>query len=509
MKRYKNYNMDQILMILVCLRNQLIPGTFEYALNYLIDKDIDLSIFNARFKNDLMGAPAYHPALLLKVVLFAYSRGVTSSRKIQRLCEENIIFMALACGASPHYTTIANFVTRLDKEIGDIFKQVLLVCDESGLIGKEMFAIDGCKLPSNASKEWSGTHTELEKKAKKMDTAIDHMLKKHRDDDNGELEPELIEREKKQIEKLTKNSKKIKRFLKENNDRLNKKGKPVKSNITDNESAKMKTPKGVIQGYCGLAVSDDKKQVIITGEAIGSSDEFAMLQPMVEMSRENFREIRKDKNIFEKAKLSGDAGFCSEENLEWLDKERIDAYIADGNFRKRDPRFATADRHKPRKPAAIRTRFKQKDFKVDLKTDTCICPSGKKLWVKSRNAVIKGHPYIQFKGHVEDCKNCSLRKRCLSNEKQKSPRTFNWSRGDQTNHHPFTQNMIKKIDSEQGRHQYSRRLGIIEPVFGNIASTLGLNRFSLRGKLKVNTQWLLFCITHNIGKIQRYGSIPI
>jgi len=69
----------------------------------------------------------------------------------------------------------------------------------------------------------------------------------------------------------------------------------------------------------------------------------------------------------------------------------------------------------------------------------------------------------------------------------------------------YTQKMIKKIDSEKGREIYSQRMGIIEPVFANIRSTIRLNRISLQGKLKVNIQWLLFCITHNLGKIQRYG----
>jgi len=65
--------------------------------------------------------------------------------------------------------------------------------------------------------------------------------------------------------------------------------------------------------------------------------------------------------------------------------------------------------------------------------------------------------------------------------------------------------MIKKIDTDLGREIYSKRIGLIEPVFANIRSTMGLDRFSLRGKTKVNIQWLLYCITHNLGKMQRYG----
>lgn len=118
---------------------QIVPGTFAHTLSYLIDQKIDMSVFEESYHNDDTGAPAYDPAILLKIILFAYSEGITSSRQIERLCRENVVF-----------------ITR-------IFPDVLLVCHEAGLIGREMFAIDGVKLPSNARKEWSGTHADLRK----------------------------------------------------------------------------------------------------------------------------------------------------------------------------------------------------------------------------------------------------------------------------------------------------------------------------------------------------------
>ncbi|MBT6501320.1 MAG: transposase, partial [Deltaproteobacteria bacterium] len=96
MPRYKPTNFDQITMIPVDFKSQLSPGTFGYTLDYLIENKLDLSIFDHRYKNDETGAPAYSPKILLKVILMAYSRGVTSSRDIERRCQENIIFMALS-----------------------------------------------------------------------------------------------------------------------------------------------------------------------------------------------------------------------------------------------------------------------------------------------------------------------------------------------------------------------------------------------------------------------------
>jgi transposase len=175
--KYKPYSYAQGQLIPVMFSRQIQPGTFEFTLNHLIDHELDLSCFDSRFINDETGAPAFDPRILLKIILFAYSRGITSSRKIARCCEENVIFMALSANSRPHFTTISDFISSMDKEAITIFREVLLLCDEMGLIGKEMFAIDGCKLPSNAAKEWSGTRADFKKKAVKMEKAIELMVK--------------------------------------------------------------------------------------------------------------------------------------------------------------------------------------------------------------------------------------------------------------------------------------------------------------------------------------------
>ncbi len=148
MPHFKHTNYDQIKMIPVDFKSQLSPGTFEHTLDYLIEKQLDLSIFNHRYKNSKTGATAYDPKVLLKIVLLAYSRGITSSRKIEQLCRENIIFIALSCDSQPQCTTIANFISKIPAKIETIFRDILFICDDMGLIGRLMFAIDGCKIPS-------------------------------------------------------------------------------------------------------------------------------------------------------------------------------------------------------------------------------------------------------------------------------------------------------------------------------------------------------------------------
>ena len=151
MARYKHIDTSPRFLA-VDLERQLLPGSFEHALHHLIEHELDLSVFDARYRNDRTGAPAYPPGLLLKVVLFAYSRGIVGSRGIERACREHVGFIALCGDRAPSFATIAAFVSRLGEDIAKLFAQVLYLCDRQGLIGREMFAIDGVKLPSNASK---------------------------------------------------------------------------------------------------------------------------------------------------------------------------------------------------------------------------------------------------------------------------------------------------------------------------------------------------------------------
>src|SRR5664279_2126794 len=178
MARYKYIDTNPKLLA-VDLAQQLLPGTLEYALNHLLSGPIDLSAFDARFCNDATGAPAYPPALLLKVVLFAYAQGIVGSRGIERVCREHVTFIALCGDTAPHFTTIAHFVSTLGEDIAHVFGAVVAICDAEGLISHEMFAIDGVKLPSNASKGRSGTRADIEEQATKLEAMARTIVERH------------------------------------------------------------------------------------------------------------------------------------------------------------------------------------------------------------------------------------------------------------------------------------------------------------------------------------------
>jgi transposase len=146
MARYKYVDKNQGLFITVDLQKQLIPGTFEHTLNELIDKKLDLSIFDQRYKNDETGATAIEPRILLKIIIYCYSLGIISSRKIARMCETHMVVKALANDMEPHCTTISNFVSSMSGEVEVLFTENLMVCQGMGLIDGKMFAIDGCRL---------------------------------------------------------------------------------------------------------------------------------------------------------------------------------------------------------------------------------------------------------------------------------------------------------------------------------------------------------------------------
>lgn len=507
MAKYKRYSYQQAILVPVSFRHQILPGSFEHALNYIVDNELDLSVFTPCYKNDETGAPAYDPKILIKIVLYAYSRGITSSRDIERLCDDNVVFIALSADTHPHFTTIADFVSSMKGQIAPLFRDVLLYCQELNLIDKTMFAVDGCKISSNASKEWSGTRKDYERKIEKLEKTVKYILEKHAATDLQDTDKPSINDEKKHIENIRRKIDKIKRFIAVNPDKQGSHGHIKKSNITDNESAKIPGSKGVIQGYNGVAVADAKCQVIVHAQVFGQGQEKDLLKPMLEGAKDNFQAIGDTKDIFKKARLIADTGYFTKDNLQLLDDEKIDGYIPDHKFRKRDPRFYTASRHdnpidktQPKRSAKY---FQPKDFKYDAVLNKMICPAGKPMYIRNSNYQYKGSKAVAYMARISDCRVCSLRAKCIRKQTTTARQVHIFY--ERKDHH-LLKRMREKIDSRQGRYIYSQRMKIIEPVFANIRSNLGLDYFSLRGRTKVDIQWKLFAIIHNIRKIYRYGT---
>ncbi|MEW8487258.1 MAG: IS1182 family transposase [Candidatus Thiodiazotropha sp.] len=493
MPNYKDSSSDQGVFISLVPSEQTTPGSFDETIHLLIGHVLDLSVFEAEYDNDHGGAPAYPPSALLKIILAAYYRGVTGSRKIENLCKYHTTFMALSGFLTPDHSTITAFISKSPERLESLFLQIVLECDYLGLTGGEVFAIDGSKISSNASKDWSGTKADFEKKYKKIRRAIRRMLKRHRDEDLAQqVDGEVREREEKQIEKLRTIAGKLKQPIEEMEDKLGRSGRTKKSNLTDNDSAHMMSGgSGAKQGYMAMANADKQRQVICAADITGDTEQ-NIFRPMVEQLKENL-----DTDLHD-SKLLADAGFHTGGNVDYCHEEAIDAYIADNKFRKRDPRFID---HEDKKPASRKRRyFRSEDFHYNEEENRCWCPAGKELWLSSNRYWLGDAYYRKFEGYLNDCKQCSLQAQCMRRGVKDRGRQVSIRKGREENLPRPLALMKEKIDSVKGRITYSDRIGIIEPVFAHIKHTLGLNWLSLRGRNKVKGQWLLWCMIHNMEK---------
>lgn len=521
MPRFIPYNYQQDTMVVINFDDQILPGTFEHALHYLIEHRVDLSAFYAVYRNTYEGRPAIDPAILLKIILFAYSKGITSSRHIQWCCQSNIIFKALSCDTSPDFTTIAAFVSGHSAAIINLFEQVVLICHEQGLIGHDLIAIDGCKLPSNAAKEWSGTLEELTHKRNKLREQIARKLDEHTANDKLPSCAETQKRErkiKKTLDTLTAAHDKVAQFLDTAEPRQGQgvKRKEVKSNITDNESCKMKTSKGTVQGYNGIASVDSKHQIIIDAEAIGEGQEQHALIPVLERIQARYQRLGISEKIYEDGLIvTADTGYSNKPNLTYLHSNSIDSYIPDNQFRQRDPAFAEQKaKHKEKTPRKSKEPqlFSADDFHVDIANQRCECPAGKSLTLIGNDKDQRGNHKLFFQGKLSHCRACTLKSDCMrrpeaAESRNGHGRQVSFIVTPNTEKYEPVEWMKKRIDSPQGKQIYAERLAVVEPVFGNIRSNKGLDRFSLRGKEKVNGQWHLFSLVHNIEKINHYSNV--
>lgn len=235
------------------------------------------------------------------------------------------------------------------------------------------------KLSSHAAKEWSGTFADLRQKKEKLEAKVKSLLEAHaRADQEGAAASRADvcaeqDRVQKQMQRLEKQAARIQAFLAEHKPKRGSRGKELQSNVTENDSAKMQTAHGVIQGYNGQALGDEKYPVIVQAEAFGNGQDDGHVAPMLDGAKADVQAIGLPETYFEGKVLSADSNYHSEANLAKCAQEKLDAYIPATHFRPRDPRFATQERHKPQSAE----KFTLQDFLYDNEQDCYLCPHGK------------------------------------------------------------------------------------------------------------------------------------
>ena len=412
----------------------------------LLDHRGQLNGFYEGYRRDGWGHPAYHPRMLVKVLVYGYSVGVTSSRKLAAACENDVALRYLTANQQPDFRTISDFRKDHLSALEELFVEVLKLCQEAGLVKLGRVALDGRKVAGNASldqnrdEEWLKREVgKLLAEAKRVDTEEDAQYGKERGDElpqglrtreerRKRLEAALKRIEDKKRQAAVQQERKIEERTREEAEKGKKKrgrkpkdpetaaleaAKRTKANVTDPESRIMKTRRGWVQGFNGQAAADCKSQVIVAQDLTQEENDVRQLGPLLKKCEEQAGR-RPDE-------LLADAGYWSEENAK-LGREETELFVA-----------TTKD------------------------------------W-KQRKAMREAPPP---RGRIPN--GLSARER-----------------------------MERKLLTKRGREAYKQRGSTIEAVFGQMVMR-GLVRFLLRGAKKVSAEWSLWCTTHNLLKLWRSG----
>ena len=461
-QRFVACDREQSFLMPPDVREWLAEGHLAW---FVIDAvgEFNLDAFYAVYRRDGRSRPAYDPAMMVALLLYAYARGTRSSRQIERACEEDVAFRVLAAQQQPDHATIARFVERHQDAIAGLFGEVLSLCAKHGLTSVGVIAVDGTKLAGNASRnanvDYEQLAREILEEAQAVDAAEDELYGDARGDDlpeqlrTGEGRRAWLREAKRQLEQQRaeqarpvarnrgKRLKEAKRRLEEElftRTRANhayehyrsgrmkdgrRFGRPPdpytppatpqgQINLSDPDSHVVKGPRGrgFLQGYNAQAVANEH-QIVIAAEVITVAPDFGHLEPMLDAAQ---RELHAAGVTDVPQVLLADAGYWHQPQM-----ERI----------------------------------------VDRGIPVLIPPDA-----KSRKGTRPG-----------------------------------WDGG-------LYAFMLRVLASERGGELYAQRQAIIEPVFANTKFNRGIDRFRRRGRAAVRAEWRLITATHNLLKLHRHAA---
>jgi transposase len=466
MKIFREYSQSQRFLLPPSL-DEFVPENHEARiLNEVVDT-IDLSAVFAKYEGG--GAPAYHPAMMLKVIVYAYSQNIYSSRSIARELKTDTAFMFLSGLQSPDFRTICLFRADHADVLPNLFVEVVRLCASLGMVSLGHIAFDGTKLKANASVRQTRDRDGLEKEIERIKEQMWQMIQTsanideledqiYPDGDGSEIAAEFRKKEYR-LKKLQEAKEVLERE------------KLEKVNVTDSGSRLMKDSRKVIQPcYNGQIAVDDKEQVIVTADVSQNATDHAEFKPMVEQVERNLGNLPKES--------SADAGYSSYDDLEYAEGKNLDAYMPD-NFLE-----ALDEKEEGEK------RYHKSNFEYDEGTDAYICLEGKELkrWAEQKR---EGKPpLILYRG--ESCRECSVRERCTTGETRTVSRD---------GREPLLEAMRQKLRTEEGKRIYAKRGYTVEPVFGEIKWDGRKPSMDLRGSVKVRGEFSLMCLVHNVKKI--------
>lgn len=312
---YKTYDPDQLFLLPPSLREWLPEGHIAYFISDVVD-ELNLTEIEIEkaYSSRLPGQPPYHPAMMVKLLFYAYCLGIPSSRKIEQETYENVAFRILAAGHHPDHDTVADFKKNHLGALKDLFLQILLLCKGAKLVKLGHVALDETKMKANASKHKAMSYARITEKEKELAEEVEKMLRKAESVDaeedarygkgvRGDELPEEFKIRQKRLTKIREATKALEERVKKETEKHPKPKDQI--NFTDAESRIMKdsTTKGFIQGYNAQAAVEAAPQIIVAAEVTTQSNDKRQLEPMLRQMQKNCKAAPKE--------LSADAGYFS------------------------------------------------------------------------------------------------------------------------------------------------------------------------------------------------------
>src|SRR6266446_4065227 len=360
-KTFRPWKIDEPLFLPPTVQDFVGPGHLARFVLGLVREAVDLAKITGTYGSE-RGQPPFDPIMMTALLLYAYCCGIYSSRRIAKACRERVDFMSIVGLDAPDFRTISDFRKRHLKALGELFKQVLHLCEQAGLVKLGHVALDGTKIKANASKHKAMSYARMEDRAAELEAEVAKWLttaaaadaeedKLHGRDKTGEEMPDWVADKQRRAEKIRRaEAEAAEKREAEGRRKGGRQAAPPSStpddkaqkNFTDPQSRIMKSKDGFVQAYNAQAAVDAEAQIIVAQDVTQSAVDCGQLVPMTDAIEANLD--RKP------AQLSADAGYCSEANLAALEARNIDGYVATG--RARDAVAGTAKGKAPAAPSS-------------------------------------------------------------------------------------------------------------------------------------------------------------
>jgi len=459
----------------------LLPKDHDCYLYSDLFGQLDTTALESQYK--VKGQNAYHPKSIVSILIYAYSRGVFSSRQIERRCKEDLSFMFIAQMNCPNFRVLSDFRKNQGEFFQDCFKQTVKLAMELKLASLGHISLDGSKFKANTSKHKAMSYGRLKEKEQALCVEIDELIETAKrcdqEEDNAYQEKtgyEIPQDLKFKEERLAK-IKAAKQALEQREEKIN----PGKA-IDDKKQISFADTEARIMGKNGsfdyaynAQISVDADLQIIVGQHVSqNANDKQEVEPALQALEDTAGRLPD--------KVSADNGYWSGSNLQAFEDNKVDAYIATDKGEKT---------HKIDLENSERKVVKA-DFKYNETDNSFICPNGQVLPMISE---AKDGSRV-YQGCDDVCAACSLKNRCCQSGKGHA-RTI--SSDDKE---PLRQNMNRKMETPSAQAIYKQRKVIVEPVFGQIKNT-GFRGFSVRGKDKVAGEFSMVCAAHNFKKMAK------